>query len=75
MYTCRRGRARGLPVALPHEAHVPEPVPPRGLDAGDVAVPEVGQPGRTHRVGRRRPPRLPEHPVEVLALCRSLIGR
>ena len=46
--TCRGGRARGLPVALPHEAHVPEPVPPRGLDASDVAVVEVGQPGRTH---------------------------
>ena len=51
---------------------LPEPVPARGLDADDVAVVEVGQPGRPDRVGRQRAPRLPEHPLEVRVVCWSL---
>ena len=54
---------------------MPEPVPARGLDADDVAVVEVGQPGRSHRSGRRRPTTLKEHSVQVRVLIPSLVVR
>ena len=54
---------------------MPEPVPARGLDADDVAVVEVGQPGRSHRSGRRCPTTLPEHSVQVRVLIPSLVVR